>query len=670
MKYLLIVFLSAFTFQRLNAQLAVSVTHTDENCPADSNATATANVTGGTPPYTYYWPGLIQTTQTVTGLYAGSYTVTVTDAALLTVTDSFIVIDPPSFGFTIDWFPIICHGGTGSAIVSDLIGATPPYNYMWMPGGYTTDTVPGLSANDYTVTITDAHGCTFVSPLIVSLTDPPAVVATVSVSSPLICSGVIDTLITSGAAAYYWSPANISGNFAGDTVGINPTVTTTYTLTAYNTSGCYATDSITINVLPSPVITVTSNIESGCSVANGSASISATGSGSLTYNWLPGNSTTTNISNVPSGDYTVSVTDNVGCITTNTITVGDSCYFIWPGDANEDLVVDNDDILNIGIAMGSTGPARPNATLNWIGQPLSLSWLNYFQSNGVDYKFADCDGNGTVELADTIAVIQNFGLTHNFRLGGTPVYNATLPDLAITMNQDSLAANSAGSLSVSLGNVSVPASNVYGLSFTLNFDPAQIDAASFGMNETGTWMGIPGTNLMGVLFNQATGMASVEIAITRYNHSNANGNGIIANLGFMTTNALTGTGNSQNVIFSISNVKVISANETVQQVNVVSDNVIVADPALLGIPVFENTAAISAFPNPFDESVLLNLPATANGKTCFVTLTDASGRIVLTQQTENSKTVVIHRGELESGIYFCSVRAENELIGNTKLIVK
>lgn len=666
MKNYLVVFLFTFVFHGLRAQIGISVSHTNANCPGDSSASATATVTGGTPPYTFYWSAISQSTQTVTGLYAGSYTVTVTDAALLTASDSFIVIDPPAFGFTIDWYPIICHGGTGSAIVSDIIGATPPYTYMWMPGAYTTDTVPGLSANDYTVTVTDAHGCALVSPIIVQLTDPAPINVHASSTNNLFCSGLADTLIASGSSGYYWMP----GGLIGDTVVVNPTSTTTYTLNA-TVGSCQANDTITVQVIPSPTVTLTSMIESGCSTSSGSATINANGNGPFTYDWLPGNITTQHISNVPGGDYTVSVTDNAGCVTTNTITVGDSCYFIWPGDANEDLVVDNDDILYIGIAMDSVGPARPNATLNWIGQPLPLSWLNYFQSNGVDYKFADCDGNGIVQLADTIAVIQNFGLSHNYRLGGIPVYNATLPDLSITMNQDSLAANSAGSLSVSLGNAAVPASNVYGLAFTLNFDPAQIDAATFGMNETGSWMGISGTNLMGVLLHQGTGTNSVEVAITRYNHSNANGNGTIANIGFMTTNALTGTGNAQNVLFSISSVRIISADETALQVNTVNDNVVVADPNLLsGISVFENTATISGFPNPFDENVVLNLPATANGKICVITLTDASGRVVLTQETENSKSVVILRGQLEAGIYFCSVRSGNELIGNTKLIAK
>ncbi|HET6991267.1 MAG TPA: T9SS type A sorting domain-containing protein, partial [Bacteroidia bacterium] len=319
-------------------------------------------------------------------------------------------------------------------------------------------------------------------------------------------------------------------------------------------------------------------------------------------------------------------------------------------------------------ANGATGTTRANATTNWIGQP-SANWGQTLLS-GTDYKFVDCNGDGAISPADTNAVVQNFGLMHNMRQGGAPVYDATLPDLTITMGQNSLVSNSPGSLTVALGSSAVPVSNLYGLAFTLNFDPMQIDASTFGMNETGTWMGTPGNDLMGVVMNNGSGTGSVQIALTRLDHQNINGFGNIANVGFMTTGNLVGTGNSQNVNFTISNVTVISANETPQTVNAVNDSVLVQDPGVLGIAAVGNSQNITAYPNPFDESVQIILPQSVKGKACVVTLTDASGRVVLTQQTGNANTMIIQRGQLEAGIYFCTIRSEGQMIGNTKLIVK
>ena len=83
---------------------------------------------------------------------------------------------------------------------------------------------------------------------------------------------------------------------------------------------------------------------------------------------------------------------------------------MWPGDANYDLIANNMDILNIGIAYSDTCYVRPGASLNWVAQPC-LDWLSQFIT-GVNVKHADCDGNGIVNALDTLAVSENYGLIH------------------------------------------------------------------------------------------------------------------------------------------------------------------------------------------------------------------------------------------------------------------
>ncbi|MEO1451717.1 MAG: hypothetical protein AAFV07_19465, partial [Bacteroidota bacterium] len=84
---------------------------------------------------------------------------------------------------------------------------------------------------------------------------------------------------------------------------------------------------------------------------------------------------------------------------------------VWPGDANYDLVANNQDLLAIGVAFGLTGPPRANASLNWTGQP-SVDWTDTLPG-GINFKHADTDGNGVVNTADTVAINLNYGLTHN-----------------------------------------------------------------------------------------------------------------------------------------------------------------------------------------------------------------------------------------------------------------
>jgi hypothetical protein len=189
------------------------------------------------------------------------------------------------------------------------------------------------------------------------------------------------------------------------------------------------------------------------------------------------------------------------------------------------------------------------------------------------------------------------------------------------------------------------------------------------MNQNGTWMGTPGNDLMGVVMNAGTGTGQVQVALTRLDHQDAGGFGTIANMAFMTTGDLVGSGNMQNVNFTISDVTVISANETPQTINAIGDSVTVADPVITGIAINENAQQLSAYPNPFSQSVQINLPSSAKGKICEVILTDAAGRIVSVQQTNGTPAITIERGTLEKGIYFCSVRSEGQLTGITKLVV-
>jgi hypothetical protein len=675
MKKTLFLLILVFSVKFLSAQSTVSITPTNVSCNGNCDGSAYATVIGGTAPYTYVWNPGGQTTQSVSGLCAGTYTCSVTDALAGIAMATVNILQPTPV--TISFGSISnssCSGSCNASATAIVTGGTPPYSYLWSQVNFFTPSASNICSGTYTITVTDANGCLSNAPI--TITAPAPLSTGISPMGTTVCTGnnvAFNSAASGGTPGYNFQWTFTGGSPSSSSIAspvVNYSAPGTYSAILHLTdaNNCWVEDTTWITVSDGPTLINTSITEAGCNLSDGSATVNVSGVAPFVYSWLPSGGINATETNLPAGTYVVDVTDPIGCASSFTVIIGDSCNFVWPGDANDDAVADNNDILDIGIANGATGTTRANATLNWIGQP-SMPWGQTLLS-GTDYKWVDCNGDGTIDLNDTTAVVQNFGFTHNNR-SGIPVYNATLPDLAITMYQDSLAANAAGSLSVSLGSVSVPASNVYGLSFTLNFDPAQIDAASFGMNETGTWMGTPGTNLMGVVLHQGTGTGSVEIAITRYNHTNVNGNGAIANLGFMTTNALNASGNTQNVIFSISNVTVISANETTQQVNAVNDSVVVADPSVLnGISVFENASAISAFPNPFDESVELVLPGTANGKSCVITLTDASGRIVLTQQTGNSKSVIIHRGELESGIYFCTVRSDEQMIGKTKLIVK
>ncbi|MDN3635829.1 SprB repeat-containing protein, partial [Neolewinella lacunae] len=138
--------------------LEAAIADTDVLCNGDTDGTLTVVATGGTLDYTYLWSNG-QTTATATGLAAGTYTVTVTDANGCTETATGTVNEPTDLEAAIADTDVLCNGDTDGTLTVVATGGTPDYTYLWS-NGQTTATATGLAAGIYTVTVTDANGCT------------------------------------------------------------------------------------------------------------------------------------------------------------------------------------------------------------------------------------------------------------------------------------------------------------------------------------------------------------------------------------------------------------------------------------------------------------------------------------------------------------------------------
>ncbi len=138
--------------------LSVTGTPTDvTGCYGNTNGSIDITPAGGTSPYTYIWSNL-STNEDLTGIGAGAYTVTVTDAAMATATGSWIVNSPPAFSVGIVPVNASCPTGADGSIDLTVGGGTLPYTYLWSNLA-TTEDLTGLNPGDYTVTVTDVNNC-------------------------------------------------------------------------------------------------------------------------------------------------------------------------------------------------------------------------------------------------------------------------------------------------------------------------------------------------------------------------------------------------------------------------------------------------------------------------------------------------------------------------------
>jgi hypothetical protein len=306
--------------------LVLTLSHTDAQCGDTDDGTATATVSGGVSPYAYQWDDTNnQTGATASSLGAGTYTVTVTDANGCSATGSVVVMAPMATQFNVTATDVSCFGGNNGTATISLINADPnDFTYRWNnPAGATTATATGLTAGNYTVTVTDTNGCSNTGSVTVS---EPALLTAASQATNVTCFGGSNGLAVASASGgtlpyiYTWSAAgnpqgSILSNLAADT----------YIVTVTDANGCTASASATVGS-PTQVVVNLTAVDVLCTgQANGSILSSVQG-GTLPYAFLwndPTQSVTSGLSNLATGSYSLTVTDAAGCTGVGNATVGE-----------------------------------------------------------------------------------------------------------------------------------------------------------------------------------------------------------------------------------------------------------------------------------------------------------------------------------------------------------
>ena len=286
-----------------------------------ANGSITANPTGNGP-YTYNWlPGNL-TTQTISNINSGTYTCIVTDVNGCTLASQHTLTNTSVSFNTVDYaLDVTCNGACdGGIVVSVLSGGTPPYTYAWSNGG-NSQTISGLCVGTYSVIVTDSIGCTDTVTNI-QVTQPNPLVTTISATPNPICYGqssVLGTGTTGGTGPYtnVWSTQQ-----QGDSIGVSPLTTTTYSVTTTDVNGCTTTAQVQVNVLPQLVIGNITGVNNLCQGSSTTLNINASGGngGPYTYTWLPTNQTGTSINVIPNSTTTYTVIVSDGCSIDDTAT--------------------------------------------------------------------------------------------------------------------------------------------------------------------------------------------------------------------------------------------------------------------------------------------------------------------------------------------------------------
>jgi hypothetical protein len=287
-----------------------TIASTNIKCFGDSSGSATISATGGTGPYTYLWSPGGQTNATASNLTAGSYTCIVTDNGGCKFIDT-ITIYQPSSGIIASISSSknsICGSNNGSASVL-ASGGKGPYKYLWAPAGGTNATANSLTAGTYTVTVTDANGCSQADTVSIDNVPGPSVTSVQNNICTGLTSGAAMVTATGGSAPYKysWSP---SGGTSATATGLSAG---TYICTVTDANGCSVYDTVKI-LPPNFSLAISSATQPACNTSNGSITVTVTGPGTkYYYDWEPNNETNASATGLSAGTYTCVVTDTNGC---------------------------------------------------------------------------------------------------------------------------------------------------------------------------------------------------------------------------------------------------------------------------------------------------------------------------------------------------------------------
>ncbi|MFK7799678.1 MAG: T9SS type B sorting domain-containing protein [Aureispira sp.] len=324
-------------------------------CNGDGNGSISLTITGGAVPYTYLWNNSA-TTRDLTNLSGGTYQVTITDNnGCVLVSPSYTVVEPTALTLTIDRVQdISCNGANNGAIYTALVGGVLPYTYNWNTGD-TTDFIDSLPAGSYAVTATDANGCTAIITGTLINEPAPLILIIDSIGAETCANdgldGFIDVQVQGGTGPYFyiWQDTAQSITF-GRSDSLGGLSTGIYRLMVTDVNDCIISNDYVLNALSDIQVDVDSVLSATCANnANGAIYISVSnGAGSYTYNWSNGD-TTQDITNLLGGNYTVTVTDSIGCqvvktyITTNptlvTITIDSTNDVRCPGNQDGNILV-------------------------------------------------------------------------------------------------------------------------------------------------------------------------------------------------------------------------------------------------------------------------------------------------------------------------------------------
>lgn len=342
---------------------------------------------------------------------------------------------------------------------------------------------------------------------------------------------------------------------------------------------------------------------------------------------------------------------------------------VWPGDTNEDGKADLTDLINIGLGYGMEGPARDTTSVDWTAQP-ATDW-DQVNGLGVNYKHFDCNGDGTINLADVAGIQQNYTILENGNYStessGVPVSLSFNVDTVVVTDPDQHLEISAA---LKFGSSAMPMEDVFGVVLYLNYPKnyvVQDNPIDFNYNEN-SFFGDAEEALP--LSHSIEEQGQVDIVLTRRNGLNTSGQGRVATITFIIdSDIIDGRAINEGQDFPL-DIQVVSA------VDVEGNPLDISLPEEPAGVFFQNGIVptntinilaadqFSLSPNPVDNLLQINVSDDIHPRS--VEVFDILGKQVIFNETDQ-QLINLDMSQLQKGLYIVKLRTE-EGFGSKRIL--
>ena len=349
---------------------------------------------------------------------------------------------------------------------------------------------------------------------------------------------------------------------------------------------------------------------------------------------------------------------------------------VWPGDLNNSNVVTTADILPIGYFYNSTGPVRPNATIQWTGQPATLWGYNHSFLNSNAYKtFADSNGDGVINNADQAAIGFNMNQVHARQASDKPFGIApntsnnaqVVGALNVTPNVSII--NGAVlpqtvTFTVNLTNTG-GLSSLYGISTNLIFDNTVFDLSTATIDYTGSIFGLVNTDCLAINYNSATG---VSVGLTRYANTAINGQGLLFKVTLQTKTTLPNLPQTQVTSY------VDAANNQLGNPLEIGDS-LPMNFSVINVNLGIKDTVLNTFklyPNPTKGILYFSVgDSYLDFQELKLKIVNTLGQVIDQISVKNSTEEIITKNWGSSGLYFVQIETiQGEILGIKKIILQ